>query len=108
MIAVGFVGRQLGRGEHRAEKQPRAEFARDQIGVLALPAESRRLRQRLLHHGRSIDEHFRFLACRRREPSRQHLEALFDHVVIIVALRIGRDCAARALGSIASGFSSGP
>ena len=58
MIAVGLVARQVGRGEDRAEKQPRAEFARDQIGVLALPAQSRRLRQRLFHHGGGIDEHF--------------------------------------------------
>ena len=39
MIGVGVVARQLGRGEDRAEEQPGAEFARDQIGVLALPAQ---------------------------------------------------------------------
>ena len=62
MIAVGVVARQVGRGEDRAEKQPRAEFARDEIGVLALPAQSRRLRQRLFHHGGGIDEHLDLVA----------------------------------------------
>ncbi len=57
MIDVGVVARQLQRGEDRAEKQPGAEFARHQIGVLALPAQSRRLRQRLFHHGGGVDEH---------------------------------------------------
>ena len=51
MIGLGLIGRQLERGEDRAEKQPRAEFARHEIGVLALPAEPGRLRQRLFHHG---------------------------------------------------------
>ena len=62
MIAVRLVARQFGRGVDRAEKQPGAEFARDEVGVLALPAQSRRLRQRLFHHGRGIDEHFHFFA----------------------------------------------
>ena len=97
MIGVGLVARQIGRGEDRAEKQPGAEFARHQIGVLALPAQSGRLRQRLFHHGGGIDEHLDLAAGRRDQPSRQRLQPLLDQVVIIVALRIDRDRAARAL-----------
>ncbi len=52
------VDRQLGAGEDRPQEQPGAELAADQHGVLALPAEARRFRQRLLHHRRRIDEHF--------------------------------------------------
>ena len=45
-------------GQDRAEEQPRAEFARHQIGVLALPADSGPRRERLLHQRRGVDEHF--------------------------------------------------
>ena len=55
---LGRIGRQIERGEDRAEEQPRAEFARDQIGVLALPADAGRFRQRLFHHRRGVDEDF--------------------------------------------------
>ena len=109
MIGVGLVARQFERGEDRAEKQPGAEFARHQIGVLALPAQPRRLRQRLFHHGGGIDEHLDLAAGRRDQPARQRLQPLLDQVVIVVALRIDRDRAARALlAESSSGFSSGP
>ena len=97
MIDLGLVARQLERGEDRAEKQPGAELARDEIGVLALPAEAGRLRQRLLHQRRRVDEDLHVAMRRRDQPARQRLQALLDHVVIIVALRIDRDRAARAL-----------
>ncbi len=45
MVDIGVVARQIERGEDRAEKQPGTEFARDEVGVLALPAQPRRLRQ---------------------------------------------------------------
>jgi hypothetical protein len=40
VVRFGPVRRQLEGGEKGAEKQPRAEFARYQVGVLALPAEA--------------------------------------------------------------------
>ena len=40
MVRFGRVMRQIEVGEDRAQEQPGAEFARHQIGVLALPAES--------------------------------------------------------------------
>ena len=57
MIGIGLVARQIERRKNRAEKQPRAELARYEIGMLALPAQSRRLRQGFFHHRRGIDEH---------------------------------------------------
>jgi hypothetical protein len=56
MVALRRVRRQIERGENGAEEQPRAEFARHQIGVLALPAEAGGRRQRFLHHRRGIDK----------------------------------------------------
>ena len=70
MIGLGIIARQLERGEDRAEKQPRAELARHEIGVLALPAQPRRLRQRLFHHGGGVDEHLD-LAIRRCAASQR-------------------------------------
>ncbi len=60
MILFARVRLDVERREDGADEQPRAEFARDEIGVLALPAEARLLRQRLLHHRRSIDEELHF------------------------------------------------
>ena len=68
---VGFrrVGLEVEVGEDRAQKQPGAEFARHQIGVLALPAEPGARRERLLHERRGVDEHFhvRFFRPRRSD-----------------------------------------
>ena len=50
------IGREVGGGEDRAEKQPGAMLAADQIGVLALPAEAGGFCQRLFHHRRGVDE----------------------------------------------------
>ena len=71
MIALGLVGRQVEIGEDRAEEQPRAEFAADEIGVLALPAEARRRGERLLHHRRGVDEHLDFDRLRRAAATSQ-------------------------------------
>src|SRR5205814_4575410 len=56
MILLARLGRDLQRRQNRAEKQPRTERTRHQIGVLALPADTGFLRQRLLHHRRGVDE----------------------------------------------------
>ena len=108
-VRLGCVGRQIERGEDRAEKQPRAELARHQIRVLALPAETGAGRQRLLHHRRGIDEHFHVAAGIRDQPARDVLQPRLDQLVIVVALGIDRDRGAVALRcKIASGSSSGP
>ena len=56
MILLGSIRREIERRENRTEKQPRAEFARNQIRVLALPADAGRRGERLLHHRRGVDE----------------------------------------------------
>ena len=45
MVGFRLVGRELEIGQDRAEEQPRAEFARHQIGVLALPTDASPLRR---------------------------------------------------------------
>jgi hypothetical protein len=70
MVGVGLVGGSSARREDRAEEQPRAEFAGDEIGVLALPAEAGGGGQRLLHHRRGVDEHLH-LAPLRGKPARR-------------------------------------
>ena len=97
MIHVRRIARQIERGEDGAEEQPGAEFARHQIGVLALPAQPRRLRQRLFHHGGGIDKHLYLAAGCGDQPARQRLQPLLDQIVIVVALGIDRDRAAAAL-----------
>ena len=57
MVGLGRVGGSSGVGEDRAEEEPGAEVAADEVGVLALPAEPGGLGERLLHHRRGVDEH---------------------------------------------------
>ena len=97
MIALGFVRRQVEVGEDRAEKQPRAEFAADEIGVLALPAEAGRRGERLLHHRRGVDEHLdldRLGTGRGDEPGGERLQLAFDHLVIVAVAGVDGDRAA--------------
>ena len=57
MIALGRVGRQRHAEKNLPEKHPGAETAGHEIGMLALPADSGLLRQRLFHDRRGIDKH---------------------------------------------------
>ncbi len=59
--------------------------------MLALPAQSRGLRQRLFHDSGGIDKHLDLATCCGDQPSRQRFQPFLDQVVIIVALRIDRD-----------------
>ncbi len=99
VIRLRLVNRQFQRRENRAEKQPRAEFARNQIGMLALPAKPRRRRrrrERLFHDGRGVDEHLDFGAGLGDEPAAELLQFALDEFVIVVAARIHRNRAALA------------
>src|SRR5262249_43329658 len=62
MVGLGPVVRQLSGKQEFAEEQPGAELARDEVGVLALPAQSCRLRCGLLHHRRGVDEYLYMVA----------------------------------------------
>ncbi len=97
MIVFGRVRLDRGTGEDLAEKEPRAEVARDEIGVLALPAEPCARGERLLHHRRGIDEELHIVSRQRLNPCSKLLELCLEHVVIVGALRIGRDRATRSL-----------
>ena len=108
MVALGRVRRHLGRAVDRAEEQPGAEIAADQIGMLALPAEACGRGERLLHHRRGIDEDFQRRAGCLAEPATDGLEARLDHVVIVVAPRIDRDEAAGPVGEVVEGIARRP
>ena len=70
-------------------------FARDQIGVFALPAEAGFRGERLFHQRRGIHEHFDLRPALLRQPLRQLLQLALDHIVIIAPRRVGRDKAMR-------------
>ena len=89
----GGVRLQVEAGQNHAEEQPAAVLAADEIGVLALPAYPRRLRERLFHHRRRIDEHLQLRRRRRYDEAREGLQRLFDRLVIVAALRIDRNAA---------------
>src|SRR6185312_2625078 len=88
------IDRQLGRGEDGAQEQPRAELARDQYAVLALPAEAGSFRQRLFHHRGGVDENLHLVPGPALEQTGDFLEPALDELVIVPVARIDRDGAA--------------
>ncbi|MNT37075.1 hypothetical protein D3C72_1731940 [compost metagenome] len=95
MLGLGLVRRDLGGGQDDAEKQPVAVGPAQQIGVLALPAQTGALGQGLLHQGGGVDEDLHLLPQPRRHLTGQDLQPALDHLVIVVAARIDRDIARR-------------
>src|SRR3954471_918065 len=93
MLAVvcGGVRPQLQAGQDHAEEQPAAVLAADEVRVLALPADSRRLRQRLFHYWRSVDEHLQLGGRLANDEPGERLQRLLYGLVVVAALRIGRD-----------------
>ena len=91
MVRFRRVRRQFRGGEDRAEEEPRAEVAADEVGVLALPAEAGLFRERLLHHRRGVDEDLDVGAGSRGEPGRDLLQPALDDVVIVAVARIDGD-----------------
>ena len=66
--------------------------------MLALPTKARGLGQRLFHHRGGVDENLDLGAGGGLDqPAAKALEALLDQIMIILALRIDADGAARAL-----------
>ena len=91
MVVLRLVGRQVDIGEDRAEEQPGAERATDQIGVLALPADAGGRGERLFHQRRGIDEHLDVGAGPRRKAGGDLLQLALDQVVIVAVAGIDRD-----------------
>ena len=94
-LLLGRVALQLERGEDRAEEHPVAEAPPEKVGVLALPAQARGLRQRLLHHRGGVHEHLDRVAPRilgrlrlLQQPAAHALEPLLHHVVVVAPARI--------------------
>src|SRR5262249_37596612 len=82
-ILLRRIGRQFQRGENCAEKEPGAELARYQIGVLALPPQSCGGSEGLFHERCRVDEYLYVAARVRKQPARQALEPRLDNVVIV-------------------------
>jgi hypothetical protein len=91
MIGRRRVRRQRKRREQRAQKEPGTEVARDEIGVLALPAETCGFGQRLFHDGCGVDEDLDLTSRLAHEPACERLELLFHHLVIVAAAGVDRD-----------------
>ena len=91
MLLGRSVGLELERGHDDPEEQPVAMGPRQQIAVLALPADPGRRGERLLHHRRGVDKHFQLARRSIDDESRQRLQALLDRLVIVAALGVGRD-----------------
>ena len=97
MVFFGRVRLELEVGEDRSEKEPRAELARDEVGVLALPADPGALCERLLHQGRRVDEHLdvgRFGFGRSDEMRRERFQLALDDVVVVAIAGVDRNRAA--------------
>lgn len=82
--------------------------ARNEIGVLAEPAKSGSLRQRLFHQRRCIYKHFHLPAARLRYPLCELFEALFDHVMIIFIAGVNGDIAAICQRQVLQGIMARP
>ena len=96
-VGLRLVGRELERREERAEEEPGAVAAGDQVGVLALPPQAGAGRQRLLHHRRRVHEELHLgpeAAC---DEAGEAFEPALQHGVVVAPLGIGRDDAARRL-----------
>ena len=74
--AVGMrsVGYEAERGVDLPQEQPGAVRARDQVGVLALPADAGAFGQRLFHHWRGVDEHLHRRSEARHDELREMLQ----------------------------------
>ena len=96
MVALGRVGGEREIGQDLAQEQPGAERARHEVGVLALPAEPGRWRERLLQDRCRVDEDLDRAPALGGEPAGELLEAALDQLVIVAMAGVDRDRAALA------------
>ncbi len=90
-VGVGEIGVELGDGEDLSEQQPRAEIARQQVGVLADPAEPGALGPGALEHGPGVDERARGFTRFGLEPVGKPCEPPSHDLVIVAAAGVERD-----------------
>ena len=93
MVGLRRVGFQSQAQIDLAEKQPGAEIARHQIGVLALPAEPGALGERLLHDRSGVDKELKPAGPARFDPMRERFQTALQGVVIVAPLGVHRNCA---------------
>ena len=91
MVGLGRVRRQGRLGQDGAEEEPRAELPADQIGVLALPADTGGGGQRFLHQRGGIDENLHIRLRIGGEAPGDTLELALDEVVIVAMAGIDGD-----------------
>ena len=91
MRSLGRVRFKIQRGEDRPKEHPVPQITPQQVGMLALPPQPRRLRQGLLHHRRRIDEHLDLRPRGIDQPPPQPLQPPLHQVVVVLPLRIDRD-----------------
>ena len=102
MRNLGRIGGQGDGGEDRPQEEPASQVARQQVRVLALPAQARRLCQGLFHDRRSIDKDLDLFAWHLlQQPAAKLFQPLLDQVVIIAPLGINAD--RRAVGLVQHG-----
>jgi len=94
-MVVWLVRRSFQCGEDRADEEPGSQLARDQIGVLTLPAKARGFGQRLLHHRRGVDEDLHLAAEAMHQLLRQPLQPPLEHVVVVAVAGVDREIAHR-------------
>ena len=97
MVGLGCIRRQGRAGEDRAEKEPGAEIAADEVCVLALPTEAGLLGERLFHQRGSVDEDFHIRAGECGDLAGELFEAGLDEVVRVPPPRVYGDVADLAL-----------
>lgn len=91
MVGFVIVRWQIEGGKDRPDEQPRPEFAGDEIGMLALPAEACALGQWLFHDGGGVDENLYVRLQFLMHKAGDALEPALQNFVIVIALRIDRD-----------------
>jgi hypothetical protein len=94
MIGLARVGLDQEVGQDLAQEQPGAEAARDEIGVLALPADAGPLRERLLQERCRVHEHLDLAAEVAVHPARDLLEPALEDAMIVAVAGIDRDAGA--------------
>ena len=97
MIRLRLIRFQFRGGQHHTQEKPRPQFAADQIGVLALPAEPGLFGQRLFHQRRGIDKDFHLSAGLGHELPGELFQPLLQRVVIVPPPCVDGDVTKRLL-----------
>src|SRR5262249_6506524 len=98
MVLLPLIGLELESEVDLAQEEPGAQRARDQIRVLALPADAGALGERLFHHRRGVDKYLEIAAPALRDEPGERLQPRLHDVVVIATARVDGDRPALGLG----------